>query len=637
MDKRKRRSLLKRFSTRKSNDSTMMRSLNLDTNIVGEEQTFWWRHLEDNTLQPSMMSNRINESSKQLSLNSKLDSSQEDTAEWWKNLNISNSEHNVSVGSIQNFSAAVGDTNVLEKSTSESDKEINVKKRKLRLRSAGRLSESNVFLNVLNSTESDSSLRSRVKEKASYMSDKVSQKNTSIHKNKEDSLDFNSTVNISKSRPSIFKKKKDEWLKDQNTFQNLLTEDDTSNLVKKSHNSSINQHGTPKVADKTIIELPRHSVNRDTNVDEANNINIVDSEIEIGNIPLEISPRTPIAKALANSSRRSATSSGKTLKSRKTLDESIASMKQKIQQNSTLLENERNNKTVNEQVSAHLSLIAENSNRVSVESNGRTSHEQKRLRKSQNNHSTPLTASSRNAFLTISKINSSKTLKTMDNFFKPKESTAAKKQSHDWNLMPLQTFTDTDKIKKVKNALERMKNRERATMKVDVAIGNKESSTSRARAIDNMLKEPRKTRLLVNPPKIDKAFLINGKVYKRPRLPRPKHWATNRLYKFLWKRMEPKYKLATRVQSEKFVQELAKVVAFIQRRKKYDNYKIELENLMKQMARLEIINTRNEFYHFSQDFLPYEFRVKVLPMLLPGNKSIVPYDPNELHAPLLAN
>lgn len=143
----------------------------------------------------------------------------------------------------------------------------------------------------------------------------------------------------------------------------------------------------------------------------------------------------------------------------------------------------------------------------------------------------------------------------------------------------------------------------------------------------------------LKPPKrpkvVNKAYLVNGKIWKPPPLPRPKHWATNHLYKFLWKRMEPKYQLSTRVRSEKFIVQLAKIVSHIQRCKKYESYKSELEALMKEMARLNIINTRAEFHHFCQDFMPYEFRIKVIPMLLPGNIRNIPFKPEELNIPLL--
>lgn len=135
--------------------------------------------------------------------------------------------------------------------------------------------------------------------------------------------------------------------------------------------------------------------------------------------------------------------------------------------------------------------------------------------------------------------------------------------------------------------------------------------------------------------KVNKAYIVNGKIYKRPKLPRPKYWVTDRLYRFLWKIMEPNCKLLTRVQSEKFVQELSTTVSIITKTKKYKNYETILNKLMKKMANLGIIRTRNDFYNFCYDFLPYEFRIKVVPMILPGNVRNIPYDPETLNKSLL--
>ncbi|CAK9802592.1 hypothetical protein ANTQUA_LOCUS3391 [Anthophora quadrimaculata] len=136
---------------------------------------------------------------------------------------------------------------------------------------------------------------------------------------------------------------------------------------------------------------------------------------------------------------------------------------------------------------------------------------------------------------------------------------------------------------------------------------------------------------------IHKAFLVNGQVYKVPRLPRPMTWITDRLYNYLWKRLESKYKLQTRVVSEKFIIQLSNVATLIIKRKLYDNYKAELHALMKEMARLGLISTRKDFYDFCHEFFPYELRVKIVPMLLPGNKRNIPYNASNLHTPLLAD
>lgn len=59
--------------------------------------------------------------------------------------------------------------------------------------------------------------------------------------------------------------------------------------------------------------------------------------------------------------------------------------------------------------------------------------------------------------------------------------------------------------------------------------------------------------------------------------------------------------------SEKFVVELSEIVTAILRRKKYDNYKNELEDLLKKMEELGIIETRHDFHGFVYDYLPKKF------------------------------
>lgn len=158
----------------------------------------------------------------------------------------------------------------------------------------------------------------------------------------------------------------------------------------------------------------------------------------------------------------------------------------------------------------------------------------------------------------------------------------------------------------------------------------KEAKLTTSHKVSLIPKNTKKT-----PKPIDKAFMVNGKPYKQPKLPRPQHWATDRLYKYLWKLMEPKFGEKTRILSEKFVTDLAASVAIIKRRKKYANYVDELNDLMRKMAKLGIVKTPNDFYHFCYDFLPYEFRVKVTPILHPGNVHIVPFDPVKDEQPIL--
>ncbi|XP_015586987.1 GATA zinc finger domain-containing protein 14 [Cephus cinctus] len=197
-----------------------------------------------------------------------------------------------------------------------------------------------------------------------------------------------------------------------------------------------------------------------------------------------------------------------------------------------------------------------------------------------------------------------------------------------------QILQDKDKMAEIKKTLDNIKKRE--LEKIDRYLTKIPSDRINKPTIPNERPFQLTNKESIKKPKqVDKAYIVNGRVYKRPKLPRPKSWATNRLYQYLWKRLEPKYKLNTRVRSEKFIIMLADVVSLTIRRKKYNNYIKEIEVLMKEMARLEIIKTRNDFYDFCYEFLPYEFRVKATPILLPGNVMSIPYDPELLHTPIL--
>ncbi|XP_039309563.1 uncharacterized protein LOC105196842 isoform X3 [Solenopsis invicta] len=280
-------------------------------------------------------------------------------------------------------------------------------------------------------------------------------------------------------------------------------------------------------------------------------------------------------------------------------DEDAEPARQTIQQDSTSMEaGTSSSKTINRQ-------SIQNSNRTSI----RESKELVRKQKS-------------NLF---------KSLRKIDDFFKVKQTPTTLEHSNG-RVQKSQVF---EKIEKIKTELEKIKTREMAAMHI-VTDKKKFPLKKKDMKFVKNLKQATKMKPLVNHTKVvNKAFLINGKVYRAPRLPRPKYWATDRLYKFLWNHMEPNYKLATRVKSEKFVQVLAKTVAIIERRKNYEIYKAEVNALMREMARLNIINTRNDFYHFCQEFMPYEFRIKVVPMLMPGNKNNIPYNSELLHVPLL--
>ncbi|XP_043472717.1 uncharacterized protein LOC122505274 [Leptopilina heterotoma] len=136
------------------------------------------------------------------------------------------------------------------------------------------------------------------------------------------------------------------------------------------------------------------------------------------------------------------------------------------------------------------------------------------------------------------------------------------------------------------------------------------------------------------PKPVHPAYLVNGKVYKQPKLPRPMPWATDRLYDYISKKIEPKYDIRTRIESGNIVNHLAAVVKKTLKAKLFKNYAEELGNLKKHMAEAGLIVTDKDFIDFCTEYLPISFRMKATPMLLPGNKMNMPYDWSKLYTPI---
>ncbi|XP_077264706.1 uncharacterized protein LOC143898824 isoform X2 [Temnothorax americanus] len=492
---------------------------------------------------------------------------------------------------------AIVKTNTLQTSTSESEKELELKKRKVHLRATNnRKSTNNAFSSTLNDTEVTVPLKLR-KNRANYSElHSDSDRGVSRERLREDEEDDNlsPTEEILKSKPRISRRRKDDGTKVQNPFRDILTEDGALNGSTTRQSVALEKESSKRLMHRSIDASKEHADDQRKSVRASQAIPLKSVETDSLNL---LSPNVE-----------------------------NAALQQITQRNSTSTEAETGSKAVNRQ-------SAQSSNRTSIKESRETAGRQTSLNESQNYRNTSVRASSKAVSFNASKLNSSKILRKIDDFFKVKQASTTIDKSIE-RARKSQTF-DTEKMEKIKTELERIKQREIAAMK-KVTNDKKESALKTKDVKSLTSKQATKKKPVANFTKVvNKAFLVDGKVYRAPRLPRPKHWATDRLYKFLWNRMEPKYKLATRLKSEKFVQELAKIVSLVERRKNYENYKIEMQALMKQMARLGIISTRNDFYHFCQDFLPYEFRVKVVPMLLPGNKINIPYDPEKLHIPLL--
>jgi len=118
--------------------------------------------------------------------------------------------------------------------------------------------------------------------------------------------------------------------------------------------------------------------------------------------------------------------------------------------------------------------------------------------------------------------------------------------------------------------------------------------------------------------KKSKLVLSDGKVYKTPKLLKPKKFVTNRMYRFIMKRIKNNSDLDTRVRSEQFVQRLCDTYTVVIRKK---NSKDLVSDLLKDMVKLGLVSTYAEFYSFVEDFMPYSFRIKAIPC---GGKDLAP-------------
>ncbi|XP_011880950.1 PREDICTED: uncharacterized protein LOC105569252 isoform X2 [Vollenhovia emeryi] len=693
----KRKSLIrKRGSSRRS--STGSGFLDPDTNIVGEERNFWWDDLQEDTPRHSMIFG-VNETDRQLSTGSRLVLSDSSSREWWKNLSPE-SEQTASPNPRlkRNLSAEIVKKGVIKTSTSESEKEVSIKKRKVQLKMNSRKSTGNAFSTALNDT--DVTIPNSRKKRANH-SDSHSNREVLQEKLQEDEEDNNLSLtgHVLKSKPSISRRRRGDSTKDQNPFQDVLSQDSALShsatrksvaLEKESSRHSIHRNinaskdltddrsklvrtlqATPEKGDSSnlltsnvenaalesnaeeidqssdesekyeklksrFMQRARKSIGRNAFADALVDANVStfdpNRENDVQKSPLmqQASPlsrravsrsKTKIDAAHENSPiRKSPRVSQSTTKKQSLNVPSQAKDITEATSSSTLMSDNdefRRKKSVFLKPKSRIITSSTSSNdKVLAITSSDDEHVSKRFHVSSKHKS---------------KLNSPKTRETsirkIDDFFKVKRASTRMNKS---NECTLQSQIFNEKMEKVKAKLEIIKNREMAAMKIA-----KESALKAQHAKSVALRQAVKKPPAKPTKAVHKAFLVNGKPYKVPKLPRPKYWATDRLYRFLWRRMEPKYKLATRVKSEKFVQQLAEIVSVIERRKKYENYEVELEALLKEMSRLNIITTRSDFHHFCQDFMPYEFRVKVVPMILPGNKMNIPFDPEKLHVPIL--
>ncbi|KAK1126597.1 hypothetical protein K0M31_004226 [Melipona bicolor] len=602
----KRRSSIKRQSRYSS------AILNSNSGSFDDEHSHWWKNLDDNSLtRPSTNLNVLNQTSGYLNSDSQIETSSI-IDDWWKVLEISKSSkinnHVVERDSLRNVQ------------TSDSEEGSIVKKRKHHLLPKEKKSKNNIFLNALDdsmsSTLEDAEKTGRRKSSASTgkTNPNAQQSNTV----EEQSLDHSqSSNNILKSKPDIFRRNYKS--RNKNAFVDALKENVSELPLKEKsivsdNEQQIERNDSMSAASKAFTPNKAVAYQPELTSDSENDVwhpRIPEAQSTISK---NNSPSVHNSSIKNNESNENNGSND----SNESEYDIILKLKSKLlpkYRNSTdknpfenILDNQEDTAEVQEN-SLHappLPLHSPSKERVSTGSA----------------ELMPMvvgTSTSQNT-------NISKGQKSIGYFLRS-----------DKMLPASQVFRDKDKVDGIKRELERVKKREIARMKMNddkQKNEKKSSSLSEARKIEEV-EESRKPQKQRPTRQIHKAFLVNGKPYRAPRLPRPQYWITDRLYKYLWKCMEPRFKLETRIISEKFVRQLSHVTTLIVKRKSYLNYKAELHSLMKEMARLGIIHTRNDFYNFCHDFFPYELRAKTVPMLLPGNKSNIPYDADRLHEPLL--
>ncbi|XP_063222590.1 putative uncharacterized protein DDB_G0282133 [Bacillus rossius redtenbacheri] len=156
----------------------------------------------------------------------------------------------------------------------------------------------------------------------------------------------------------------------------------------------------------------------------------------------------------------------------------------------------------------------------------------------------------------------------------------------------------------------------------------KENELKRTRetALDSDFPLPSLRKTVARKPakEIDPDFLVNGKMIRARRLKKPAPWFSKKLYDVLIRACEIKYgALRHRRKAEEFAGELHRLVKEVLKKKK--DYEGIVEVIKKKLFKIGVIETLDDFYHFIRDFLPEEFRYKVIPCRLAfGRMSGIP-------------
>ncbi|XP_049774250.1 uncharacterized protein LOC126162050 isoform X2 [Schistocerca cancellata] len=110
-------------------------------------------------------------------------------------------------------------------------------------------------------------------------------------------------------------------------------------------------------------------------------------------------------------------------------------------------------------------------------------------------------------------------------------------------------------------------------------------------------------------PTVHARFLIDGEVYHKPKLTRPKPWINQRFYNHILPKFDRKFGLNGTVKCEEFVKVLCtEVTACIRERKNCD---VRVYSVQKLLRKYLSVNTYADFLIFGEKYLPDEFNFKV--------------------------
>ncbi|KAE8745226.1 hypothetical protein FOCC_FOCC008016 [Frankliniella occidentalis] len=101
--------------------------------------------------------------------------------------------------------------------------------------------------------------------------------------------------------------------------------------------------------------------------------------------------------------------------------------------------------------------------------------------------------------------------------------------------------------------------------------------------------------------------------YRPPKRVKPRPYVTDKMYKFLEKKLKDKFGLEARIKAEDFVAVLCNLVQNTIKEKNKNKYHKMVFKLRSEMVKLGLIRTQFDYHLFIEDYLPDAFRVKSIP------------------------